>query len=283
MSSASDFFGVGGTIGIFPFFESIPNIAFVETQPFGFSDNGDYFAMPSGAATALEYRNNVNGLVWSITPTDINAAADGWISFKLDSVDNLLYITAFDESTNVVYLASINSAGTIVNIGTSSATTINLSVVGTAWSSVSFPNMIRDAEGTGNFTMSIAGVVTLVINSATGAIISETAITAGQAIGAFTSTEGVQFTLEGVSGNPDEQNAILGIAHPIIADKIQVVRIAMPHTYLGLPRGGAINQSHLSWGSDIILNAGNNSGSVRFDKIKYNINVNKIAKAMNII
>jgi len=290
MSNIDDFFASAGAsnIGIFPFFESKVNNARSPGHPFGFLDDGDYFIMPTSPTTALSYRDNANVSQWSkANSTTINAASDAWLSFTYDSVDDLLYVTSFDETTDVIYLASINAAGTIVNIGTSAATTVNLTAVTYGWgsSSANYPSMIRDAEGSGNFTLYMNGGIIIVLNSGTGAIVSET-VNPTSDTGNFVSTSGVYFTPFGFDLDDPYRVCYIGKQHPDITNYIGRSTVLMPTAYLGLPQGTSSSkrQGHLSWGGDILLSVGNeNSGPIRFDKTLYNDAVDEIATAMNII
>ena len=86
----------------------------------GFAGNGDYVRFPtSGGNSAVGYYDNVDALQWSKTPTNINAACNNWVGMTFDETDGLIYVVAVNTGTspNTYYTASINSAGTIVNIG----------------------------------------------------------------------------------------------------------------------------------------------------------------------
>lgn len=88
----------------------------------GFVGNGDYFKINGNI---LYYYNNNYSLVWSVTETDIDSDIVVWGGMHLDRSNGLLYILGIDSDANpaVIYLATINSIGTIVNIGSVSLPT----------------------------------------------------------------------------------------------------------------------------------------------------------------
>ena len=81
----------------------------------GFAANGDYVHIPSSLADTLQYYNAAGALQWSKTIADFAALADDWVGMFFD--DNLIYVVVVDEGTSTYYTCSVNSAGTIVNIG----------------------------------------------------------------------------------------------------------------------------------------------------------------------
>jgi len=85
----------------------------------GFAGNGDYIKLPYTGETTLYYYSNANVLLWSKAVTSIHANCDLWVGFTYDNIDNIIYGVAVDTGTSpyTYYTFSINSAGTITNIG----------------------------------------------------------------------------------------------------------------------------------------------------------------------
>ena len=83
----------------------------------GFNGDGDYFVFAS--ATTLQYYNSSDVLQFTITAgTDINANATHYCGFTYDPVDDLVYgVAQRSDSPYTMYLFSVNSSGTVVNIG----------------------------------------------------------------------------------------------------------------------------------------------------------------------
>ena len=96
-------------------FDNLYNAGYVE----GFLGDGDYFHLPTSGTEDLKYYNSSKVEQWSIALTDVNAACDYWVGMILDDTDDLIYAIAVDTDTtpNTYYTCSINSAGTITNIG----------------------------------------------------------------------------------------------------------------------------------------------------------------------
>ena len=131
-------------------------------------DEEHYFQMPSGATGNLIYRDKTAS-VWSIAPTDVNANCDSWIGFYYDGGDGVLYSIGADTSTapDTYYTVSINSAGTITNIGNAQPTTGTANV----WPDTM---VTRSANSTGNLFIR-TGFLEIEINVSTGAITTDVA------------------------------------------------------------------------------------------------------------
>ena len=173
----------------------------------GFNGDGDYFKFPlSPIATAdLTYYNASGSLVWTYEPTDIDAACERWTGFHYDKTDNLLYVIVADYavSPGTYYLASIDAAGTITNIGNDTPSVDFDSGALTGWmtSDPDAPTnsamVQRAADGSGNLfiraTTNSAGLEEAEINISTGAFVSDpTSIKHGVAsswVGTFYKTD----------------------------------------------------------------------------------------------
>lgn len=85
----------------------------------GFSDDGDYVLVPATSTGNIEYYNSSKILQWSKSITDVNAAVDKWFGWRRSDDGALLHGLGIDEGTTPItfYTFTINSAGTIANIG----------------------------------------------------------------------------------------------------------------------------------------------------------------------
>lgn len=280
-TNASAAFGGGGN-GIYPtFLPKRPIKSRSGGSPEGFVGDGDYFIFPQSVGVfALEYRDANAALVWSVLPTDINAACTDFSTFMLDSVDNLLWIVAIDNKANAdVYLANINAAGTLTVVG-NTATTIGINSgrwIGST-SSRSAPSLSRQTEGVGNFTFRTTQKE-IVLNSANGSLISEDTIS-GLINGAFKSTSGVYFSPRSIVSLSTASN-IQGVYQDLLvatptneAGISSQTRFNAP-AISGLPSNvntnGVDTYTHLQWKGDILLvNAGTTLGSFAlFDASEY--------------
>lgn len=151
-----DFFGAGAALRIKPrpagsdIYENFNIGQTVE----GFSGGGDFIELPAAIASVVEYFNSSGASQWTLDKTTINAAIDAWVGFYLDATDNLLYIIAKDTGTtpNTYYTASMNAAGTLVNIGNDQPT-VDFSIpTGTGWNGqgAGHSSVARDVDGSGN-------------------------------------------------------------------------------------------------------------------------------------
>lgn len=280
-TNASAAFGGGGN-GIYPtFIPKRPIKSSVSGSPEGFVGDGDYFVFPQLVGVQpLEYRDANASLVWSILPTDINAACSHFSTFMLDSVDNLLWVVGLDNKANAdLYLANINAAGTLTVVG-STTTTMNINSgrwIGVT-SSRSAPSLSRNTQGVGNFTFRTTARE-IVLDSSDGSLISEDTLI-GLVNGAFKSTSGVYFSPRSIISLSTASN-IQGVYQDILvatptneAGILSGTSFRAPPT-LGLPSthntSGANTYSHLQWKGDILLvEAGNTLGSFAlFDADEY--------------
>lgn len=122
----------------------------------GFIGNGDYVELPTAAGGNVEYFSSAGVSQWTVALTDINAACDDWVGLTFDSVADLIYIVAVDEGTtpNTYYTASVNSAGTVTNIGNDQPGTDFTTAAANWWhanSEIAGASMVqRENDGTGN-------------------------------------------------------------------------------------------------------------------------------------
>jgi len=153
----------------------------------GFLGNGDYVETPATVGDTLEYYNNAGVLQWSIANTQLNAAVDNWVGFHADLTDLLIYAMGVDEGTtpDTFYLVSINTAGTITNIGAGAQPGVDFASTPTNWwaqsaTSTGSAMIQRAADGSGNIFVRASntslGFQEMEVNIATGAIVSDPAV-----------------------------------------------------------------------------------------------------------
>lgn len=291
MSNFDDFFGggVSGSQGLFPVFPPKRVLHTYSTgSPDGFIGNGDCIVLPASDAGAgnIQYLNNSGTVIWSKASTDVNPACNAWVTFNMDSVDNLLWVLAIATSTNSFYLATINSTGTIVVKGSAVATaTLMAGTHGWVGSNLNRlgGSLLRDVQGAGNFTARLSNI-DVVFNYTNGAIITESPVKVGYLPGMFKSTNGTLFA-PGAIRPANGTTGTIGF--------VQSLNLIKPQTYnanryssavllapmsLGLPyyrmqiAGADGSFTHLQWKGEVFLtNAGATMGSspVVFDPTDY--------------
>lgn len=293
-----DFFGGagGGGTGLYPVFPPKRPLANRSGgSPDGFNADGDYIQLPASLGLAtLVYRDNANAIVWSITPTDINANCTDWMTFNLDSVDNLLWLLAMDTANDVIYTATIDAAGTITNVGNTAVAT-NLTQNPYGWISSTSngrrgASMRRAVQGVGNFTV-VSNFVEFVIDSSNGSLVSETTLLA-VIPGSFPSSDGIYFTpasvdnLSAASNIKGTQQQLL-IRNPSAVDPTQFKQSTLlAPLWLGLPNSQNLNNqpdnySQLQWrGEVLIVNPGTTLGNttVVFDPDEYLAAIDALVK-----
>lgn len=240
------FFGIGGGgVGLFPLFppkRATKNALLTGLD--GFAADGDCIVPPvvAGAAAPLAYHNSAGGLVWSKVPTNINAACDNWGAFYMDSVDNLLWVTAIDDALSRNYLATIDAAGTVVVKGFfSGGTSLASGWYGnTAGGAKSGPSMWRTTQGTGNLYVTANGAL-IEIDSATGALVASTP--GPNAVGWFQTSDEVALSVGAVGAGDAAASINSAIAVQMYtpgttaANGPRRVRIYAP-LHVGLPAFG---------------------------------------------
>lgn len=287
------FFGAGGGgVGLIPLFPPKRTLNnYTSGAPDGFTGNGDNIVLPttiSGGGNIL-YVNNAGTTVWTKASTDINAACDAWCTFNMDAVDAVLWVVAIATSTNKFYLATINSAGTIVVKGNATATA-TLTAAGYGWVGGSSAatrggNMWRTTPGAGNFTLRLSAI-DVVLNYTNGAIVSESAAKVDYLPGMFASTSGALFMPAGTPA-ANGASAITGALQELYIRKptsfdvrryaAGVLRVPAASS-IGLPTdistttGGPSFFTSLQWKGDVLLvRPGGSSGGnpVLYDYLEY--------------
>ncbi len=269
----------------------------------GFALNGDSVLLPatvggSTTTTALTYSNAANAIVWNKSnPAAVVAAATDWVSFRLDTVNQLIHVVLMSTAVNKLYLASINSTGTVTAIGAGATPSITLTQVAHAWggdgtAKCGGASLIRAVEGTGNFTLTFDGR-SIILNSSTGAIISETVDSTLK--GAFKSSGGVSFrpwdySAQVISASGSTGGALgaqsVDIASPVSGGSLPY---ALNEVFAPPYNGLAINSWYdpvvgtnasgpstlLEWnGEYVLLRSVHRSVGIIFDKSEYSIAAN---------
>lgn len=198
-SVESTAFAIGGA-GRFPpvpqsgYKNTPPTGALAGTRVPGFVGDGDYINLPVTNGV-IEYYNAANVLQWSKTRTNIFSGMDDWCGFIFDGT--LIYLVGVDEGTtpNTYVTASIDVAGTIVNIGNAQPAS-DFTSTATAWGSgslsISGSSHIQRASftngfGSGNILVrqlqTVTGLEEMEIDITDGSIISDPATIAPDILG----------------------------------------------------------------------------------------------------
>lgn len=122
----------------------------------GFAGDGDYVEISISAATFIQYFNAAGSSQWTVTLTNIDVNCDDWVGVTFDG--SLIYAIAVDEGTtpNTYHLVSVNSSGTITQLGNGVQPTSDFSTTAGTWFNSSAPTtlghttMMRAARGSGN-------------------------------------------------------------------------------------------------------------------------------------
>ena len=169
-------------VGLYPCLEpaTITNhhyrSAIAAYQP-GFSQDGDTLQLDS--ATLFRYYNSAHTTQWTITvSTDINASATHYCGFTYDPVDDLVYGVAQNSSSPyTLYTFSINSAGTVTNIGNAAPAGNTQFKAFTAPDEADNAILQRQVDGTGNLLLirggTASGAHLIEIDPSDGSISSE--------------------------------------------------------------------------------------------------------------
>jgi hypothetical protein len=124
----------------------------------GFTGDGDYIELPTAAGNSVEYFNSAGSSQWTVAKEDIHASVEDWCGFFFDG--SLIYGVVVDEGTtpNTYYTYSINSAGTVTNIGNAQPSP-DFETAAAGWWNVGLTtsggsNVQRALKGSGNIFMS---------------------------------------------------------------------------------------------------------------------------------
>lgn len=145
----------------------------------GFLGDGDYIRLPLTATGLIEYFNNADASQFTVTKANVNAAVDNWVGFMFDAAAGLLYGIAADTGTapDTYYTFSVNSAGTIVNIGNAQIGTdfASAPIFSTTAITTGSGSIWRTAEATGNLFIRVTisgGFQEAEVNITTGAFVT---------------------------------------------------------------------------------------------------------------
>ena len=299
---ASDFLG-GGAVGIFPAIEpdsTFPGIgeqvsADTHRQYPGYIGDGDAVRLPTTAAGDIDYFNKlgVSQTGWPITIADISASHTTWLGVNMDLTDNLLYVCTRGATLTNFILSSINSAGTIVNIATVTVTQPNAGIQwnwgATSPGNAGSCNFVRASDGSGNFTMFIAGnpieYIEEIEFSVTGTLIQDT-------IRTIRFAQGGEVHYKTPAGNyigsfdpePDDDINLIsvGIASGT-SDETKAIKLALPLT-LGISTRTNGGGYPTMWQGRIILvhYTGNLTGPKAYLQSEFNRFTNTLAKSAGV-
>lgn len=150
----------------------------------GFNGDGDSIELPSAAVVDIEYFNSSDVLQFGIALSDVDASANFWIGFFFDA--GIIYGVAVNTATtpDTFFSFTVDSAGTVVNIGNDQPGVDFNNNLGTWWNDdpgVDSSTIIyrKDGVGSGNIIIqqsSISGVLSEAeINITTGLFVSDPA------------------------------------------------------------------------------------------------------------
>lgn len=189
-----------GSVGVFPTFAPHSgagvnyNKRDAGNRVEGFVGDGDYIVLPLDTGS-IDYFNSsdVSQSGFPIAPTDIDAASDKWVAWQMTAA-GLIYAVAVDTTTSphTFYTATINSAGTINNIGNDQAS-VNFTYLTTYWiggaAGAPGTTMYRPSDDAGNLFVLSSGDTGLIevmeIDVSNGAIVSDPAFLYESFFGAF--------------------------------------------------------------------------------------------------
>ena len=200
MSKSSDFISNNASLIFTP---KRVNLNRLGTAPDGFLRNGDMIITPTYGAehasydyAALVYKNNNNTTVWSKTAQDLSGSgADRFLSMTME--DDLLWVTTYDGTADIIYLATINAAGTVDVKGNTGA--VGFAIYGWGYlgsgTNIQVPTMYRSAPGSSVFQLDLVGR-TIAIGATDGSLHTAGILTNINA-GAIRTTSGVYVSLKG--------------------------------------------------------------------------------------
>lgn len=241
-------------------------------------DTGHYFTFTS---TQVLYYNASDVLQWSVTRTsDIHASTDFWVGFMLDSSASLLYTVAVDTTAGRYYTASIDSSGTVVNIGNAVPSTDFTNTP--SWSSSG--QVYRTADGSGNLFVRFSSGTAfeeMTISIADGSIVADAAQITG--VNTATALPALYKTTNGVYVGGFRMNlyGISSLQYLVGSDGAHREDIILP-PLSGF--GGAVNSLAypLQWNGYIVLSTGATatdiSGPRRWEPAKFDAAIERLAR-----
>lgn len=267
----------GGGVGLFPVFPPATTWrSYASGQPRGFVGDGDYINLSLSSAE-LRYFNNAGAQIWGKVPSDIAAGVDYWMTFNFDLVDGLLWVFAFNSTTEAVYTATINAAGTVVVKGSFTSTaalsvlnswqnagTVTTARGGSAW---------RTTPGAGNFTVITTGTV-YVVDSATGAKVSETTAAAVYPdAGSYPLASGHYLAVQtGLVG--DGETSVVVYCPSLSPPQLVEAPIPAPRA-VGLPYtpgatvSSPVRYAALQWAGKVYLRVPGTSTPLAYDRLEF--------------
>lgn len=214
--------------------------------------------------------------VWTVNPTDINAACDYFLCIQTpwyDSVNDRLYVFALDAATtpDTLYTAYITlETGAVTNVGN-----VQLGTQPTSVTTNGKCNISRAAIDSGNFTLKFSDR-TVVINESTGAEVSNVAATniSDSTVdpGTYTSLDG-SVLLDWVTENTGSTSGTVTLTK-------DGKTVYVPHPS---PLVAVFGATFLPWGDKVKalrdVNTGTGNGTLRtFNRAQFDLWLDDVAK-----
>jgi len=166
----------GGAYPFPPMPTPLTNEGFINTSARVFPHNGtaiNNIEVPASFNALQDFHGDLNSsAVWSVLPTDINAACDGFLgmySCWYDNVNDRLWVFGYDTASTTLYTAYITlETGAVTNVGSAV-----LSAQPTNYSTEMRVAVHRSAVSSGNFTLTTSNQ-TYVISDSDGSEVSYT-------------------------------------------------------------------------------------------------------------
>lgn len=154
----------------------------------GFLGGPDWIQPPTVVAQALYYFNASATIAWQYAVGDFGVTPDAWVGFWLDEDTELLYVVTESggAGAHTIYTSTVDVNGTINNIGSTPSANPDTNI--NWFTFVQGLGVFPFLDGSGHYvviTSSNSGVYRTIIDSATGAIVSEGLLTSNDAAGQF--------------------------------------------------------------------------------------------------
>jgi hypothetical protein len=219
----------------------------------------DTLRMPTSGTSSFARNPKSGATIWTVTHTNINAAADGWCPAEfLDTIDNALWVFALDSGTSppTTYVAKIALAnGAITNVGSFQSTRIG-QVGCVRRATMGSGNLLLYVNSTGN-----GAIYKLEISTTDGSLVSETAINASIGATHYYMASDESFVVTAVQTNSEALGH--GYMGCYRTSDMFLVQIPLQHHQVGLAylsTGGFCVPT--AWNGHIVMGNGRSAGRV---------------------
>ncbi len=220
--------------------------------------------VPSSFSASRDFQGYLNNsAVWSVLPTDINAACDGFLgmySCWYDNINDRLWVFGYDTSPATIYTAYITlETGVVTNVGSA---VLTAAVVG--YAAEMRVGVSRSSVDSGNFTLTTSSQ-TFVISDSDGSLVSFTSSVTNGKTGYITADGTASFgsLYVGSSG---------GTGGFVDANKNgNLMRIPTPLGLIGTLSSAARSIYFLPWGDKIKVISSNANSYLKatFDRAEF--------------